>query len=251
MRADANRTFTLVEMLVVIAVIGILASLLMPALGRALASGRSMVCTGNLRNFGVAFSQYADNGNGRYPFCIDSSNVTWAAQLCPYLGEIWNFNIERSTGALGVFNCPQNSVQRYQCNNNARSEVATSYGFNAYYRQEIYETNPTYYNNPGGQNARQFTYPSELRVLTDNQFFGLEYGALSGIGDGNNCVPVNYDIGPRNMRYAHNGGANMLYADGHAGFLSGPLDDRGGFQGIVNGVYKYANGRMWRSIYPF
>ena len=243
--------FTLVEMLVVIAIIAILSALLMPALGKALASGRSVLCAGNLRHFGIAFSQYADSGNGRVPLCIDSSNVTWAAKICPYLGVVWNSNIELRRGALGIFNCPENGVQRYQCNNNSRSEQATSYGLNAYYTQITYEGNPAYYNGPAGQNSRQFTHPGELIILTDNSYFGLEYGWLNGIGDGDNSVPVNYGIGPRNMRYAHNGGANLLYADGHVGYASGPLEDRGGFQGIIGGVYKYANGRMWRAIYPF
>jgi prepilin-type N-terminal cleavage/methylation domain-containing protein len=58
------RAFTLVELLAVIAIITMLASLATPAIGNAIERGRSAKCVANLRQIGVAVQQYiADNDN--------------------------------------------------------------------------------------------------------------------------------------------------------------------------------------------
>ena len=62
-----SRAFTLVEMLVVIAIIGILAGLLMPALTRARESGRQTACMNNLRQLGMAFQAYAKAFDEYFP----------------------------------------------------------------------------------------------------------------------------------------------------------------------------------------
>lgn len=246
-----GKSFTLVEMLVVISIICVLAGMLLPALNKAVASGRAAACLNNLRQLGTGFTMYADSGDGRYPFSIDNSNAIWVTKLCPYLGMTWNGG-QVSRGEQGVFNCPENSRQLFITSTGPTiDETRASYGINGYATQAFFEANPASSNNPAGNNSRRFTHPGELRVVTDNQYFRLEYGHNNGVGTGDNSVPVNYGIGPRNMRYAHNFGANLLHADGHAAFANGPLEDRGAFQGMVGGINKYVNGRMWMAIYPF
>src|SRR4051812_21414716 len=58
--------FTLVEMLVVIAIIAVLIGLLLPAVQAARMSAQSTECKSNLRQLGVAIIQYRDQ-NGAFP----------------------------------------------------------------------------------------------------------------------------------------------------------------------------------------
>ena len=85
------RAFTLVELLVVITIIAILASLLLPALSRAKFNAQNTVCRNNLRQSGVALIAYVET-NDKY---VDL--FTWPKSL--ELGT--NLNNRSS-----VFACP-------------------------------------------------------------------------------------------------------------------------------------------------
>ncbi|MEM9167823.1 MAG: prepilin-type N-terminal cleavage/methylation domain-containing protein [Planctomycetota bacterium] len=62
-----RRGFTLIELLVVIAIIALLIGILLPSLGRARETGRSVVCASNQRQFGVAFEGYGSDNRDRLP----------------------------------------------------------------------------------------------------------------------------------------------------------------------------------------
>src|SRR4029077_10859324 len=75
-----EKGFTLLEMLMVIAIIGLLASLLLPALAAATAKGRTTTCKNNLRQMAHALAMY-ESDFGFLPGCGDSliatNNFPW------------------------------------------------------------------------------------------------------------------------------------------------------------------------------
>ena len=56
--------FTLIELLIIVAIIGILASLLVPALGKARAKARMAVCIKNMKQISLGIMMYCDSNDG-------------------------------------------------------------------------------------------------------------------------------------------------------------------------------------------
>ena len=83
------RAFTLVEILVVITIVGILASLLIPAIRAAMEKGATGVCMGNQRQIGLALLSCAKDNQGRLPdvYTIVGSTVQdqWRDKIREYV----------------------------------------------------------------------------------------------------------------------------------------------------------------------
>lgn len=120
--------FTLIEMLVVIAVVGILAALLLPALGRAKEKGRLAFCLNNLRQVNFAIRLYADENADSLPG-LPTPN--------PYPNGVGAYYKQLVKGYLGltgpaspsekVFICPLERILSTQI-----GHAFTSYTFNGY-----------------------------------------------------------------------------------------------------------------------
>jgi prepilin-type N-terminal cleavage/methylation domain-containing protein/prepilin-type processing-associated H-X9-DG protein len=90
MRASKASGFTLTEMLVVIAIIGILASILFPTLARVKEQGRQTQCTSNLQQIAAAIEMYGHDWNERYPPAESTENgvrLTWQDFLEIYVKD--------------------------------------------------------------------------------------------------------------------------------------------------------------------
>jgi general secretion pathway protein G len=63
----ANRGFTLLELMIVVAIIGVLAAILIPNFLHARAQAQSAACEGNLKMIATALEEYATDHGGLYP----------------------------------------------------------------------------------------------------------------------------------------------------------------------------------------
>jgi prepilin-type N-terminal cleavage/methylation domain-containing protein len=112
-----GHAFTLVELLVVIAVIGVLASLLLPALARTKDQGRNTVCVSNLRELGVATRVYAGDNNNIMPAAelLPTSPINPTNPL-PRICDVLGPDLGKSGGTTNsslVFKCPADAEGRF------------------------------------------------------------------------------------------------------------------------------------------
>lgn len=85
-----NRSaFTLVEVLVVVAILGLLASVLMPAVQNVRAAARRTECKNGLRQIGVGIHMFANTNSGRFPFNTHKGAMkSWIYTLAPYMENV-------------------------------------------------------------------------------------------------------------------------------------------------------------------
>ena len=103
LQISAPRAFTLVELLVVIALIATLAALLLPTFGRAKESGRATVCLSNLHQIGLALQLYVQDYRNRLPYMRDRSLTSTNELPGPDLV------LSNYLGNIHVLQCPSDS----------------------------------------------------------------------------------------------------------------------------------------------
>jgi len=193
MKKPSVHGFTLIEMLVVIAIIALLVSILTPAVNRALENARRVGCISNLRSLGQATLTYVVDNNQRIPFIKAASgpgsgyaNPPWYHLLAPYAGAEVRTAISLEAGTDKVFRCPAQ-----------RGNFSVSYGpsIGAFVEGNSY----LYY--------YQILAPSEKVWLLD-----VRTGSVYFL---NPAIPSEYWADPR-----HRDQVNMLYFDGHVGSAS-------------------------------
>lgn len=106
-----QRGFTLIELLVVIAIIALLAAILFPVFGRARENARRSTCQSNLKQIGLAFTQYSQDYDETYPInTYNEPNISsWDVSISPYLGT----KVQAGAGkGTGILQCPSDTTKR-------------------------------------------------------------------------------------------------------------------------------------------
>lgn len=126
--------FTLIELLVVIAIIAILAAILFPVFARARENARKISCLSNLKQIGLAFTQYTQ----------DYDEFMVRARYSPAASSSWMLRLEPYTKNRQIFRCPSASDEEtfsfesgasYNTLNAAqRAQPLASYSVNNYYQ---------------------------------------------------------------------------------------------------------------------
>jgi prepilin-type N-terminal cleavage/methylation domain-containing protein/prepilin-type processing-associated H-X9-DG protein len=125
MNPEHDEGFSLIELLIVIAIIALLAAMLLPALSTAKEAGRMARCQSNLHQIGLGLMMYVDE-NHAYPVCTfdqDGFMVPlgfWHERLRPYTRNDWTNNL---------YLCP--SYKGLTLQGSDIADPLGSYGYNA------------------------------------------------------------------------------------------------------------------------
>lgn len=240
--------FTLIELLVVIGIIGLLVSILLPALNSAKKTANQISCASNLKQLGQGVFCYADAYDGNLNFAGSSSGGGYHAWGYDLSGQLdlnldpslfTSYSVKKTPQQCLIFNCPENTKQQYPCQT-AIGEEYTSYianGWTYYALDDQFSRGRPF----GGAPLSKWTYPSELCLLWE----GTYHKSQSPSSDsGGNTIPA-VSIGPPLTRYPHKCKSNVLYGDGHVNCLfplRGLIADIGGTPYTAD---CYKNGHFW------
>ncbi len=128
-----RRGFTLVELMVVIAIVSVLVAITLPVGVRARELSRRATCASNLRQIGIAFSMYLADWDGAFPNTGDPylwMGRRWRWTIEPYLGSALRRdptdaeNPMRSARTPSFLLCPSDPQAPEKWD-------ATSYGYSA------------------------------------------------------------------------------------------------------------------------
>ncbi len=96
-----GRGFTLIEVLVVAAIISLLMAIILPVLGKVKDQARAAVCMSNMRQIGIAAKVYADDWNQLIP--RGTGGPLWFTAFMPYLSQ---HPIDDDYRNVKIYRCP-------------------------------------------------------------------------------------------------------------------------------------------------
>jgi prepilin-type processing-associated H-X9-DG protein/prepilin-type N-terminal cleavage/methylation domain-containing protein len=230
-RPVKGQNFTLIELLVVIAIIAILAAMMLPALGRAREVAKSIKCTSNLKQIGVAALSYSGDHNDywvpvRMSIAGLTPNVVWSSNRA-FRTYLTGKDITSSPTATNPLHggyevpvdliCPNASYAMAKVNSKGAT-LEYSYGITR--EGFIYQGINIF---AGNYTAVHFL----PKIKRPSARFSIQDGIDSMLTMGNaDPVTKYWTLGelPANgittYRHSDKKNANVLFFDGHAGSLN-------------------------------
>jgi len=194
---------TLVEILVVVAVVSLLWALLLPALAGSAHTVRRVKCVNNLRQLGLCAAIYADENEAAFP---PRGRPFWMEELRPCYQD------------LSVLECPSDPVAASFITSAVESYMAPrSYfinGWNDYFNERLSADGFTAYMDyslRAGMPEGNVSAPSETILFGEKLPLSQHIHMDLLQGDGNDLEEVDHA--------RHSGGANYSFVDGSARFL--------------------------------
>jgi len=246
--AEARRGFTLVELLVVMAIIGILAAILLPALSQAKARAQAIVCLNNTRQLVLAWQVYATEHDDGLPYNLGMAGSSyrtpqnWVNNVMTWDLSSDNTNLATLTGSslgryvsgnTGVYHCPSDNVlSAVQQAAGWRARIR-SYSMNALVGDAgNFSTNGYNINAPDYKQffkLTQIPQPSEIFVFLDEHPDSIDDGYFvervpgeTYSYSGMSSQPTQWIDLPATY---HNRATAMSFADGHCALHLWTLSD--------------------------
>ncbi len=206
--------FTLIELLVVIAVIAILAALLFPVFAKAREKARQAACASNLRQIGIAFTQYTQDNDEQMPGLTDGRTGANA------VGGWMFFSVFGDNAIAPVFDPSKGSLYPYVknkgifvCPDDAKGQKAgLSYAANSCLGDELTTMEPR-----PGKLLAAFEAPASLLLLAEED---ADFKPDHTTGTTNDSyLSLYYNDG---ISVRHTGGTNVLFLDDHVKWVRFP-----------------------------
>ena len=219
-----KKHFTLVELLVVVAIIAILAAMLMPAVSKAVDIAQATSCTNNMKQIGTANMMFiTDNDQkvcGAYFKRTDDTDTSYRYYdaMYKYLGDVRTLECPVKVG----FNQGERKDNKYNwLDSDLRESFNVSYGCNVdtVSKMKLNVTKGIYedYDKTSGSEVyinrlSDYKKPSKMVRATEATNYAVEPGKDDN--DNTRATAVNNFIkGSGNL--PHNNAFNLLFMDGH------------------------------------
>ena len=212
-RKIAARGLTLIEMLVVIGVAAVLIGIMLPVLGKVRESGRATVCLSNLRQLGIAFTQYALDNNGRFP-----RPAAYPPQAEDWI--YWEPNRDPDKGVIVPYMGGQFTAAYYRCPSDDVDARANGYAYSYSVNEMICGCTRR---NRRPLLLSAIVNPGEKVLLIDESSETADDGCWAWQDYGGyefNILSNRHDRRTEQSGTVAAGFGNVCYADGHAGRLS-------------------------------